>query len=239
MKKIYTLFTVLLSIIFVNQLQSQISTTVTASPAIICANSTSMLQVTASLAAPAYCQPVYSNGSGFGDYIDQVDLNTLTNLTGPNPSPFYTLYPQSGTTTTMLNAGSTYSLIVKTGTYSLNDVAGWIDFNQNGILNDATEKLGETDNLGAGGIATLVFTVPSGALNGTTTLRIREMDHGGTNDMDPCLAQSTFGETEDYKITITGGVSPSFTYSWSPAAFLSSTSGPIVSTSNADRKSVV
>ena len=101
--------------------------------------------------------------------------------------------------------------------------SAWIDYNQNGTLNNTGEKLGETDNLGASpATTTFTFTVPAGALNGTTRLRIREMDHAGTNDMLPCDPQSIYGETEDYIITITGGASP-YSYAWSPSTFLSST----------------
>ncbi len=204
--------------------------TASASPATICENGTSTLSV---VAAPVltYCQPVYSNGTGFGDYISSVVVNTLNNPTGPSTAPYYTLYPQAANTTTTLTAGSTYTITLVAGTYTINDVAAWIDYNQNGTLNNAGEKLGETDDLGAAPASTsFVFTVPVNAVNGTTRLRVRDVDHGGTNDMDPCLAQSTFGETEDYIITIVGGVD-AFTYAWSPATFLNSTivSDPVAS----------
>lgn len=199
--------------------------TVTATPATVCSGGTSVLTANATLNASAYCQPTYSTGTGFGDYISSVVLNTLNNTTGASPTPFYTLYPASGSTTTTLTAGTTYTITLSPGTYTINDVAAWIDFNQNGILNDANEKLGETDNMGATpATTTFTFTVPLTALNGQTRLRVRDMDHGGTNDMDPCAAQSAWGETEDYIITITGGVEP-VTYTWSPGTFLSSTTG--------------
>ena len=193
-------------------------------PTAICTGQNAVL--TGSVSTPVtYCQPTYSNGTGFGDYISSVVMNTLNNPSGASPSPYYTLYPASGNTTTTLTAGTTYTLTLVAGTWTANDVAGWIDFNQNGILNDPTEKLGETDNLGATPASTnIVFTVPVTALNGIARFRVRDVDHGGTNDMDPCAAQSSFGETEDYIVTIIGGVEPN-TYAWSPATFLSSTTG--------------
>ncbi len=204
---------------------------VTATPATVCSGGTSVLTASASLPAATYCQPTYANGTGFGDYCSSVVLNTLNNPSGASASPYYTLYPASGNTTTTLTAGSTYTITLVAGTYTLNDLAAWIDYNQNGTLNDAGEKLGETNNLGATPASTsFTFTVPLTAFNGQVRLRVREMDYGGTNTMDPCAAQSTFGEVEDYVITITGGASPA-TYTWSPGTFLSSTTGsPVTAT---------
>lgn len=198
---------------------------VTATPPVVCSGGSSVLAASATLPAATYCQPTYSNGTVFGDYVSSVSVNTLSNVTGASATPFYTLYPASGNTTTTLTAGTTYTMTLVAGTYTLNDLASWIDYDQNGTLNNPGEKLGETNNLGASPTSTsFVFTVPLTALNGQTRLRVRDMDYGLTNAMDPCAAQTTFGETEDYIITIVGGVSPA-TYVWSPGTFLSSTTG--------------
>jgi GEVED domain/Secretion system C-terminal sorting domain/HYR domain/PKD domain len=194
----------------------------------ICPASNTQLVGVGSSPVGTYCQPVYTNGTTFGDYISQVTLNTLTNATVGAAAPFYTLYPMAGTTTTTLTAGSTYTITLSPGTYTLNDLAAWIDYDQDGDMANAAEKLGETDNVAAAPATTaFTFTVPLTALNGVTRLRVRDVDHGGTNDMDPCLAQSTFGETEDYDITIVGGAT-AFSYSWSPSTFLASTTGDTV-----------
>lgn len=193
-------------------------------PAVICSGSNATLMAYAANPAFTYCQATYANGTGFGDYISSVILGSLTNTSVGAPSPYYTFYPQSLTTTT-LTAGSTYTISLVAGTYGTNDVAAFIDYNQNGSLVDAGEKLGEVDNFGAAPTSVdIVFTVPATATNGKVRLRVREMDHSTTNDIDPCLVQSSFGETEDYEVTIVGGVNPPFTYAWSPSTFLSSTS---------------
>ncbi|MDQ3047147.1 MAG: GEVED domain-containing protein [Bacteroidota bacterium] len=198
------------------------SVVASANNTVICSGGNTVLNAVATLPTASYCQPVYTNGTGFGDYLSSVQLNTLNNPTGASAAPYYTLYPATGATTTALVAGATYTITLAAGTYTVNDLAAWIDYNQNGTLNDAGEKLGETDNLGASPATTsFTFTVPMTALNGPVRLRVREMDHGTTNDMDPCLAQSTYGETEDYTITISGGADM-FTYAWSPSTFLSS-----------------
>ncbi|MCS6916690.1 MAG: MopE-related protein, partial [Chitinophagales bacterium] len=162
------------------------------------------LQVTMASFLSCYCIPVYSTGSGFGDYINSVVLNgsgsnVINNVTGPNPSPYYTYYPPSPTTTTTLEQGCTYTLNVQVGTYAYNDVAAWIDFNQDGVLS-ASEKIGEVYNIPASAVASFTFTVPVSATLGVTRLRIREADQG-TTSLDPCVTY-TWGETEDYDVTI-------------------------------------
>ena len=198
----------------------------------ICAGLNSVLTAYVSNPIVTYCQPIYSLGTSGGDYISNVILGTLNNTSAGLAAPYYTVYPQAITTTTLI-AGNTYSLYLTAGTYLSHDLAAWIDYNQNGSLSDSGEKLGEVDNLAAiPASTTIVFTVPLTAVNGKVRLRVREMDHATTNDMDPCAAQSSFGETEDYNITISGGVNPTFTYSWSPPTFLSSTT-TMSTTSNA------
>ncbi len=194
----------------------------TATSATVCASNS----VAISVASPsfAYCQPAYSTGSGFGDYIGGVQLSTITNTTTGLATPFYTLYPSSANTTATLTAGSTYTLFLNPGTYvGTNVLAAWIDYNKNGALNDLSEKLGEVTVTSAyPAFGTVVFTVPAGAFNGLTRFRVREVF--ATTNIDPC-AGYTYGETEDYFITITGGAEQ---YNWSPATFLGSTTGSTV-----------
>lgn len=151
-----------------------------------------------------YCTPSYTSGTVGGDYCASVEIpgTTLNNPSGPSATPFYTLYPQTGSTTCTLNAGSTYTLNCTAGTYTLNDFAAWIDYNANGILDDVApynEKIGEVFDIGAAAVASFVFTVPCNVTPGTFRLRIREADQAGV--IDPCTGL-TWGETEDYNITI-------------------------------------
>lgn len=151
-----------------------------------------------------YCIPSYTSGTVGGDFCASVEIpgTTLNNPSGASATPFYTLFPQSGSTTCTLNAGSTYTLNCTAGTYTQNDFAAWIDYNANGILDDVSpynEKIGEVFNIGASAVASFVFTVPCDVTPGTFRLRIREADQAGT--IDPCTGL-TWGETEDYNITI-------------------------------------
>ena len=200
--------------------------TLNASPAVICQGATSTL--TAAIAPLSFCQPYYSAGTYEGDYISQVTIpgTTLNNISVGEPSPYYILYPASGSTTATLTAGSTYTITLGAGSYTYNNLAAWIDYDQNGLFYNPLEKLGETIGLGTGVTTSFVFTVPSYAQNGIARLRVREA--WAYTNMDACAA-SIFGETEDYDLTITGG-SAADTYAWSagttPATGNSVTASP-------------
>ncbi|MFO7613046.1 MAG: C25 family cysteine peptidase, partial [Bacteroidales bacterium] len=144
-----------------------------------------------------YCIPTYNSGTGAGDYISLVNLNTLYNATGASPSPFYTYYQDVAT---HLVPGNTYDLIVSPGSYSSgNHIAAWIDFNRNGIFEPA-EKLGEANNISPmPATATITFPVPSDATVGMVRLRVREVY--STINIDPCNNYN-YGEAEDYNVHI-------------------------------------
>jgi hypothetical protein len=176
--------------------------------------------------------PFYSTGTSWlggsytnNDYVAQVILNgepfypvinNSLNCCGPNISPWFggpapfTAHPPdyekfaavAGKTTVLMSAtpAKTYSITLKVGTwFSSNYIAAWIDFNHDGDFLDPGEKIAQSGALAANGTYTTTFTVPTGAYIGSTTLRVREV-YVGTN-IDPC-ASYTFGETEDYSITI-------------------------------------
>jgi PKD repeat protein len=146
-----------------------------------------------------YCIPSYSSGTIYGDFISLVQLGSINNATVASSSPFYTYY---NSLTTDLIPGSVNTLTVSPGTYpESNYIAAWIDFNQNGIF-ETTEKLGTILISGAAPLTgSISFTVPVGAVTGTTMMRVREVFNKST--IDPCSAYS-FGETEDYNVNIVG-----------------------------------
>jgi trimeric autotransporter adhesin len=183
--------------------------TSTATPAVICVGSNS--QLLAGPAAPSvYCNGTYSSGTGSGDYITNVTLGTINNTTGASATPYYTYYNALNTNLTVGNAYTITGTINNGGTEY---VAVWIDYNQNGVFETA-EKIGEQASL----TFSLPFTVPAGTLNGVTRMRV--MNVYNTAGILPCGAY-TFGEIEDYNVTIVGG--GTYTYLWTPATFLSST----------------
>lgn len=177
-----------------------------------------------------YCIPQYFTGTSWAgynnnDYINHVILNGETgypvinnnlNSQGPNiapwfggPCPFsahppdYERFPAVPGKTTALKVSTAYTLTAQVGTYfSGNCLAAWIDYNKDGDFFDAGEKLGQTPY--PPGLANLGwwnqnFTVPASPVLGSTTLRVREA--WINNNIDPC-ATYTYGETEDYNITL-------------------------------------
>ncbi|MFC1732329.1 GEVED domain-containing protein [candidate division KSB1 bacterium] len=148
---------------------------------------------------PNYCQPVYTTGTSSGDYLGRVKLETLDNITTGASSPYYTYYGNMGSV--FLSPGLTYTLTVAPGTYSSsNYIAAWIDYNRDGDLTDPNEKLGEVlINAAYPASDSIIFTVPFNASSGLTRFRVREVY--ATSNIDPC-AQYTYGETEDYDLTI-------------------------------------
>ncbi|MBK7764062.1 MAG: hypothetical protein IPI46_12070 [Bacteroidetes bacterium] len=206
--------------------------TASASPSTICAGQNAVLTAAGGVPPPTgYCYSTFTSGTTAGDYCTLVSIagTTLNSVTGASASPYYTVFPATGSTTATLVAGNTYTVTLSAGTFSSNDFAIWTDYNQNGIF-EASEKGGEVDNVAAGPVTTTItFTVPAGAYNGTTRFRVHEADQGTTGGMLPCAALS-FGEIEDYIITITGGVNQG-NFTWSPATNLSSTtSNPTTAT---------
>lgn len=177
-----------------------------------------------------YCIPTYSVGTSWAgynnnDYINHVILNGESgypvinnnlNSAGPNiapwfggPCPFsahppdYERFPAVPGKTTALKVSTAYTLTAQVGTYfSGNCLAAWIDYNRDGDFFDPGEKLGQTPyppGLGNLGWWNQNFTVPASPTLGTTTLRVREV--WINNNIDPC-ATYTYGETEDYYVTL-------------------------------------
>lgn len=150
-----------------------------------------------------YCEPVYSTGCTSGDRITNVTLAgetiTLNNSTQCSPNGY-------GDYTNLANPdlvpGLTYTLSVTTdyGAPSSEQVKAWIDYNANGVF-ESTELIANTNGAGLGsGTATFDFTVPINAQPGVYTMRVR-LVYGAAPIFDACDAQ-TWGETEDYKVSI-------------------------------------
>jgi hypothetical protein len=181
----------------------------TATSSTICQGDTTLLKALPNVYT--YC--LLAPNPTIGDYIANVTLGGINNTT-TYPGAFgYTLFPKTASTTTTLNAGSTYTISVKAGTYINNYIAAWIDFDNDGVF-AGSEKIAQSGNLSANGIYTVAFTVPAGAINGDTRMRVFE-NNNNTN-IFPCI-NATYGEAEDYTVTITGGANPP-TFSWTPVA---------------------
>ena len=198
--------------------------TATATPASICIGGTTSLNTPVSLTSgpttnPVItCNPSYSSGNTFGDYINNVTFGAINNTTGVNAVPANTFF---ATPVVTVNAGSSYPLTVQVGTYTQNDVAVFVDFNRDGDYADAGEKIGEVDNNGANAVVPFTVAIPTTANAGYTRMRIVEADQGTSGGMLSCASYG-FGESEDYQLDIM--VFP--TVAWSGPASIASASAP-------------
>lgn len=156
-----------------------------------------------------FCTP--SHGAT-GNCITGVIFNTLSNTTGTGCTlPSYTLFPQSGSTTTTLYQGQTYNLTVNTDAFTY--VWAHFDINGNGVF-DPSEQVQVLNGAATG---TISISIPSTGYTGTALLRLRSR---GFSSSDPC-ASFFAGESEDYLITI--ATPPPCTTPPAPGNTLSST----------------
>jgi hypothetical protein len=160
----------------------------------------------------SYCTPVTSSGCTDGDVIARVILNTLDNNSGtgcPSGLAGYSDYTANPLLTTTLQAGSSYSCTVYAGQYG-EGYAAWIDYNDDGFFNNATERIGfsigQVSGSGQVGVlgssASFPIVLACNPAVGQHRLRVRAMYNTNGSDVTPCTNNS-FGEVEDYMITIT------------------------------------
>ncbi|GAA4275133.1 hypothetical protein GCM10022258_44290 [Aquimarina gracilis] len=161
---------------------------------------TSSYSSTATFSTPEF-QLVYcaSNGQSVADeYISNVQLETINNASGAGSGG----YNDFTSISTSLAKGSDYTITVTptwTGTTYNEGYSVWIDYNQNGDFTDAGEQVwtqAATQTTPVSG----TFTVPAGALDGNTRMRV-SMKYNGV----PTSCESfQYGEVEDYTVVIGG-----------------------------------
>ncbi|MEM9916909.1 MAG: GEVED domain-containing protein, partial [Bacteroidota bacterium] len=101
--------------------------------------------------------------------------------------------------------GSSYEVEVDfrfggSGSYTTQNIAIWVDLDQNGSFTDAGEMLYQSTPSNASTIIA-PFTIPANAMAGSTTLRVRSGFSGNGLMTDPCNYRA-FSEAEDYGIVI-------------------------------------
>jgi hypothetical protein len=107
---------------------------------------------------------------------------------------------------TSLNAGANYAAQIQFGTCNGNySGAGqaWIDYNQNQVF-EASESIGTWTGIPPTALSIFNFTVPGGASNGVTRMRVMQHE-GGTLPLNPC-ATFAWGSVMDFGITIGSGI---------------------------------
>ena len=181
-------------------------TAVTITPAAIsnCANgSPVLLTVTGGSTSQAYCTPAMTSASASGDYINNFSFANITNNNSGDTASDYTYY--SGLTANVV-AGSTYNISFAGSTSWTNQFRAWIDFNQDGVFQTSESVYASVT--GSSATITGTATIPSSALNGVTRLRVAERYSTAVGAAASCVGESTFGEYEDYNVSITGGLDP-------------------------------
>ena len=145
-----------------------------------------------------YCASKGNNVSY--EWIDLVRLGSIDRTSGADGG-----YYDGTALNTDLVSGSAQTIYISAGFRSTAYTENWrvyIDYNQDGDFTDA----GETVVSGASSSsATLsaTFTVPASAKSGKTRMRITMSDNAGTTSCN----SFTYGETEDYSVTITDAAS--------------------------------
>ncbi|MFM7309948.1 MAG: GEVED domain-containing protein, partial [Flavobacteriales bacterium] len=202
--------------------------TVPAAPVITSSSTSVCLGSTVNLSAAAavsYSTPSVSNPTADED-ISVVRIGQGTTTIFNNTSSVNSLVGTIGTATGTaggysnftafgpytLNAAQpvSYQLSSSTagGIYS-NSLAIFIDYNQDGDFSDAGEvAYNQGATVSGPQTVTGTFTIPAGALNGLTRMRV--VCNEGT--ISGPTQSVLWGEWEDYAINITGGVA--YTYAW-------------------------
>ncbi|MBL7937818.1 MAG: T9SS type A sorting domain-containing protein [Flavobacteriales bacterium] len=187
---------------------------VTASPAVLCEEGNSQLNVTANM---TYCASTHSSGCGSGNAIVSVVFEDLTNTSTCSGGSYGDYTSMSAN----LLAGNIYSAAITMGSDATQFAAIWIDWNADGDFYEANEFIGSSANVGANGTANFSIEVPLDAANGLVRMRVIGGNNAAILISQSCGASSSAaGETEDYSVSIAGGTGAGMTYLWAPGASL-------------------
>lgn len=149
----------------------------------------------------AYCMPVLDCTDG--DLITNVTFAGINNTTTCSPSGYGDFTAISSTTP--LLAGSSYpiSVTVFNGSWPYEDVAVWIDYNNNDAF-DASEYTYIGNKFVSGVTLTGNITIPAGTANGNYKMRVRVAADGPNSILNTmaCDEEQGYGETEDYTLAI-------------------------------------
>jgi hypothetical protein len=133
------------------------------------------------------------------EWIKQIIFGTINNTSNSNAG-----YGNYTNLSTNVTAGSTYTITFKPGYSGSTYREYWtvyIDYNQNGTLNNTGETVVTVSTTSVNG-GTANITIPTTAKSGPTRMRIQM--HYGSQVTNPCSAFN-YGEVEDYTINISGG----------------------------------
>lgn len=143
-----------------------------------------------------YCDASSNNATE--EFISRFELNTINNSSGgQNYSDFTAI-------ATGLDTNQTYTFTIEatwTGNTFPEGYAIWIDYNQDGVFDDSTERIFTQAPTTSSSI-TGSFTVPNTIATGPTRLRVIMR----YNRIPTSCGSYDFGEVEDYTVVISQGV---------------------------------
>ncbi|MGE4347401.1 MAG: GEVED domain-containing protein [Flavobacteriaceae bacterium] len=143
-----------------------------------------------------YCSP--SSGDASYEWITNVTFAGISNSTGGSIG--LNDYTAQIATVDKDLAGQEYTLSVSIEADSDEYVYVFIDWNQNGVLNDPGETYALANGTSSNGPFSTTVTVPAEAVLGSTMMRVY-VNYDGVPT--PCTSPE-FGEIEDYTVTVLG-----------------------------------
>ncbi len=151
----------------------------------------------------SYCTSNATNSSD--SEIDEVVLAGNTVIINNNTAGTCAQYTDfTGLAPSDLAIGSSYQIDVTGGTCGGNYdkcVAVYIDWNQDGDFDDIEETIGTAGPNSVVTTYNFPFTVPAGAITGTTRMRVIVQETADPSNISSCGTYS-YGETEDYSVLI-------------------------------------
>ena len=156
----------------------------------------------------SYAQYCTSGGptSTIDSNVESVVLNGASGSINYTGCPGVLGVEEVLTQSTTLNASNAYTITIQFGTCGGNFSGvgeAWIDYNLNNVF-EASESIGTWQGIPPAAISVFNFTVPLGASNGATRLRVMQRE-GGTLPLDPC-ASFSWGSVTDFSIVIQGPI---------------------------------
>ena len=144
------------------------------------------------------CVPVIYNACVM--YINNVTIGTINNSSSCSNYTDYT------SLSTEMEMGGTQSVSISGSTYN-QFVSVYIDFNENGIMNEAGERVVNNLLVPAESTGNTTFTLPLNANPGSYRMRVISTFESEGPSNNPC-GQTNYGEAEDYTLIINCPATP-------------------------------
>ncbi|MEC5158317.1 GEVED domain-containing protein [Chryseobacterium sp. MP_3.2] len=152
----------------------------------------SCTEISFTAAAAVYCTAGATSTSF--EKISNVTLGTVIN----NPSTSTAGYEDfTALSAAPVNRNSSYGVAVTISGFDSDETYVWIDYNQDGNFDDATEKV----TLAPAATSTGTITIPNTAKLGNTRMRVR-LNYPLIGGNNTACGTSTYGQVEDYTLEI-------------------------------------